>query len=533
MGKQPVMDVESFLGPLTIVSSSDLQRQLHGMFLTVIATLALLSMGNILFSRRRANLPPGPVSWPIVGNLFSLGRFPYKTLRAFGHDLLYLRLGSIPCIVVNSAAMAKELITKHDLQFADRPKRLFSYILLSQRDIIASSHGPLWRHLRMICTSQFFTKKRIQSYEGGRTEEIHGLIKFILEKSRSQDPVINVRFQLRNTSTNIISRMVFNKRLFVEGDDCNAEDAQRYQEIVTMHFASYAIFVISDYIPCLSFITKLQGTHERMHKIADMIHKKLDDILDFKGREQRRKQVPDYEKDFVDLLLETPSHDGVGTLDHVTVRAVVLDMLFAGTETQSTTIEWAMTYLLRHPAVMHRAQAEILSVVGADRPVQESDLERLPFLDAVVKEVLRVQPPAPLGVNHESREPQTVAGYSLPAKTRLMFNIHAIHRDPKVFDNPDDFDPSRFMVSTSTSDQGTASDPHQLMPFGAGRRICPGMPLAMVNMNHILAHLLHCFDWRVPEGEVLDFEERFDGITVPKLRPLLAIATPRKPALLY
>jgi hypothetical protein len=365
----------------------------------------------------------------------------------------------------------------------------------------------------------------------------------------------------------------------VEGGGSNLEDAERYQEILIMHFTSYAIFVISDYIPFLGFITRLQGTKEKMQNIADRIHKKLDEILDLKGREQRRKNLTqeetNCEKDFVDLLLETPSHDGVGTLDHETVRAVVLvrilfvsnsnhssniylpclayniepdhcciltlrkksvklqDMLFAGAETQSTTVEWAMAYLLRHPDVMQRAQAEVDSVVGTERVVRESDLEHLVYLEAVLKEVMRVQPSAPIGLNHESREERRVAGYNLPAKTRLIFNIYAIQRDPSVYERPEEFDPSRFLNASS---EGVHDNVYQLMPFGAGRRICPGMPLANLNMHHTLAHLLHSFDWQLPGGEdprELDMAERFDGITAPKLRPLMTIAKPRKPAFLY
>lgn len=208
------------------------------------------------------------------------------------------------------------------------------------------------------------------------------------------------------------------------------------------------------------------------------------------------------------------------------------DMLFAGAETQSTTLEWAMALLIRHPEVMQRAQSELDTVVGTDRVVSESDLEHLPFLEAVVKEVLRVQPGAPIGVNHESREETVVAGYHLPANTRLIFNIHAIHRDPTVYDRPDDFYPERFLRGGGLQQEGL----FQLMPFGAGRRICPGMSLANINMCHILAHLLHSFDWTLPgdaSPRELDMAERFDGITAPRAHPLLAVAHPRKPAFLY
>jgi hypothetical protein len=186
---------------------------------TAVFVVAVVVLGKCLdqaFQRRR--LPPGPRAWPIFGNMFNLGPLPwsYTILRelALKHgELMYLRMGSIPCIVISSSAMAKEVVVNHDLQFAYRPARLFSTTLCKNKDIAATSYGPSWRHLRMICTSQFFTKKRMSMYEAGRAEEIHSLIKLILRKSTSSESsMVDLPFQLRNTTTNIISRMVFNKR---------------------------------------------------------------------------------------------------------------------------------------------------------------------------------------------------------------------------------------------------------------------------------------------------------------------------------
>lgn len=547
-----MFEVGSKLGSLRQVTLSldglwmlvDKDKMLATAFLVGFLAWAAMILGKfILEGIQRRNLPPGPWAWPIVGSLFSLGPLPYKTLRVLAKkhgELMYLRLGSIQSVVVSSASMAKEVVTNHDLQFAYRPTKLFGKLLFNSKDIVHASNGPAWRHLRMICTSQFFTKKRLASYEATRTFEIHTLMKDILRKSSSEDCVVNLPFQLRNTSTNFISQMVFNKRLFVEGEESNVEDAKRYQKILKIHFSSYAIFVVSDYIPCLRFITKLQGIRGKFQQIADKIHKKMDEIIDINGHERRRidanhKQDADRKKDFVDLLLETTSHDGKGTLDHETVRGVVMDMLFAGAETQSSTLEWAMAFLIRNPGVMKQVQAELDGVVGTERVVQESDLEKLPYLEAVVKEVMRVKPGAPIGINHESREPRQVAGHYLPAKTRLIFNIHAIHRDPSVYDRPDEFDPTRFL-SPGKGNVPTGQELFQLMPYGAGRRICPGMPLAIVNIPHVLAHLVHSFDWSLPAGQdhrELDMTEKFDGVTSPRLHPLHLIPHPRKPAFLY
>ncbi|KAG0591805.1 hypothetical protein M758_1G216800 [Ceratodon purpureus] len=509
---------------------------------TTFLAVTVLVLGKCLMDAfQRKRLPPGPRAWPIFGNMFNLGPLPwsYTFLRELARKhggLMYLRMGSIPCIVISSSSMAKEVVINHDQQFAFRPVRLFSNTLCKCKDI-TTSYGPNWRHLRLICTSQFFTKKRISMYEAGRTEEVHTLIKQILRKSGSrEDSVVDLPFQLKYTTTNIISRMVFNKRLFVEGDECNLQEAKRYQEVISLHFRTYAVFVISDYFPSLSFITDAQGMKEKMQKVVEQIYKALDEIIDFEEHHRRRMDhandpEADRDQDFVDLLLATPSHDGVGTLDHETIRGIVMNMLIAGTETQASTLEWAMAYLLQHPDVMKQAQAELDNVVGTQRIVQESDLEHLPYLGAVIKEVSRMQPGAPMSIYHESREKSRMAGYDLPARTRLIFNIHAINRDPCVYDRPDKFDPSRFLRP-----QGSSHDSFQFMTYGAGRRICPGMPLATLNMAHILAHMLHSFDWKLPgdqDPQDLDMTAKFDGLTAPKKYPLLIIPQPRLPAFLY
>lgn len=231
-------------------------------------------------------------------------------------------------------------------------------------------------------------------------------------------------------------------------------------------------------------------------------------------------------------------------------------MLFAGAETQSTTLEWAMAYLLRAPEVMQRLQTELDNVVGTHRVVQESDLENLPFLEAVVKEIQRLQPGAPLSLQHESRTHCQVGGYNLPPKTRMIMNLHAIHRDPEIYDRPDEFDPTRFLLHPNSSSRGSSSPKLlqrsssflqrsssmqqrsldcTLIPFGCGRRTCPGMPLANLTVPTMLARLLHGFDWRLPEGssaQDLDMSEVF-GVTARRRNPLLAVPHPRPVAYLY
>lgn len=204
---------------------------------------------------------------------------------------------------------------------------------------------------------------------------------------------------------------------------------------------------------------------------------------------------------------------------------LVQDVLAAGTDTTYTVLEWAMTELLRHPQVMAKLQNELRST-GRKRSdiIVPDEYEKIPYLEAVIKETLRVHPPVPLLVPREARNDVNIMGYDIVAKTMVIVNAWAIGRDPTLWDEPDEFRPERFLNS-SVDIRG---HDFQLIPFGAGRRSCPGISFAMVTNEIALANLLHKFNWELPNGMKrgdLDMTET-TGSTIHKKEPLLAIATP-------
>ena len=208
------------------------------------------------------------------------------------------------------------------------------------------------------------------------------------------------------------------------------------------------------------------------------------------------------------------------------------DLLVAGTDPSASTIEWAITELIRNPDIMHRAQAELDSVVGSDKLVQESDLENLPFLQAILKETFRLHTAVPLNFPRVCNQPFTLAGYSFPAKTQLFLNQWAIHRDPSIYERPEEFIPDRFVNHPEITTMGAN---YQLLPFGTGRRMCLGQPLAVQAITILLAHLVHSFDWSLRPGEDpkdLDMSETF-GVSAARRSPLIVIPTPRPSAALY
>lgn len=197
-------------------------------------------------------------------------------------------------------------------------------------------------------------------------------------------------------------------------------------------------------------------------------------------------------------------------------------MIVNGTETSSNTVEFIMAELLNKPHIACKAQEELDTVVGKDNTVEEWHISKLPYLQAIVKESLRLHPPAPLLVPRCPSEDSTIGGFRIPRGSRVYINIWAIHRDPTLWENPTDFYPERF-VNREMDYNGTD---FSYLPFGSGKRMCAGMAMAERMVMYLLATLLHSFDWELPEGEELDLSEKF-GIVMKKKVPLIAIPTTR------
>ncbi|KAJ0939012.1 putative cytochrome P450 [Helianthus annuus] len=202
------------------------------------------------------------------------------------------------------------------------------------------------------------------------------------------------------------------------------------------------------------------------------------------------------------------------------IRSFVLVLLAAGSDTSAGTMEWVMSLLLNHPQVLKKAQNEIDSVIGKNRLVDESDIPNLPYLRCIINETLRLYPAGPLLVPHEASSDCVVGGYNVPRGTMLIVNQWAIHHDPKVWDEPETFKPERFEGLEGTRDG------FKLLPFGSGRRSCPGEGLAVRMLGMTLGSIIQCFDWERTSEELVDMTEG-PGLTMPKAIPLVAKCKPR------
>ncbi|XP_057843597.2 flavonoid 3',5'-hydroxylase [Cryptomeria japonica] len=319
--------------------------------------------------------------------------------------------------------------------------------------------------------------------------------------------------------------MVASKRFSPDLAPEDFKEAQQIKELIEETFLLAGSFDIGYYLPFLKWID-LHGivfAMKNLHKKRELFMKKL--LHDH--REKRGLRAPD----LIDVLISATDNLEIQSDNNDdVVKATALSMINAGTETSAVTIEWALSALMNHPDILWKAHQELDTHVGQDRLMDESDIPNLKYLQAIVKETLRLYPAGPLLLPHESTKACTVGGFLVPAGTQLLVNVWAIQRDAALWERPTEFDPDRFL--NSGKEINVKGHDFELIPFGSGRRICPGMSLALIVVTYTLGRLLQSFEWFAPVGTVIDMTEGL-GLSMPKLIPLEAIIKPRLPLHLY
>ncbi|XP_050223182.1 cytochrome P450 71AP13-like [Mercurialis annua] len=480
---------------------------------------ALLMKFVLKKNQRKKNLPPSPKTLPIIGNLHQVGiHNPHIALHSQAQKygpIMFLQLGEIPTVVISSARLAKEVLKTHDLVLASRPQ-LFSakYLFYDCSDIAFAPYGAYWRNVRKLCILELLSAKRVLSFSYVREEEVARLVSRIAESSSSG--ITNVSKIVGLYANDVLCRVALG-RDFSQGGEY---DQHGFQKMLDDYQALLGGFSLGDYFPSMEFVHSLTGMKRRLLHTFRRFDEFFDEVI---KEHQNSEGKQEERKDLVDVLLDIQkngSSDMPLTMDNI--KAVILDMFAAGTDTTFITLDWAMTELIMNPTAMAKAQAEIQNIVGERRVVLESDLPKLNYMKAIIKEVFRLHPPVPVLLPRESMEDVIIDGYDIPAKTRIYVNAWAMGRDPEVWENPEIFKPERFMGS-SIDFKGQE---FELIPFGAGRRSCPAITFGIATVELALAQLLHSFDWELPPGvkaQDIDNTEAF-GISMHRVVPLHAIA---------
>ncbi|XP_061342116.1 cytochrome P450 CYP736A12-like isoform X2 [Gastrolobium bilobum] len=470
--------------------------------------------------------PPGPKSLPIIGNLHMLGNLPHRTLQALARKygpIMSLKLGHVPTIVVSSPETAELFLKTHDTVFASRPKiQASEYMFYGGKGLGLAQYGSYWRNMRKLCTLQLLSASKVEMFAPLRSEELGQFLRS-LEKASASREVVDISELVGELIANITYKMVLG---------CNKDDRFDLKGLIGEAMKLAGTFNLADFLPWLS-IFDLQGLASRMKKTSKVFDQVVEQIItDHEHPSDNEKKDP-HDKDFVDIFLslmhqsmDNPQDEQKQVIDRTNIKAIILDMIGGALDSSTAAIEWALSELLRHPRVMKRLQHELENVVGLNKQVVETDLEKLPYLNMVVKETLRLYPPGPLLAPRECLKDVVIDGYYIKKKTRIIINAWAIGRDPKVWShNADVFYPERFV----NSNVDLRGQDFQLIPFGSGRRGCPGILLGLTTIRLVLAQLVHCFSWELPLGlpsDNLDMTERF-GLSMPRNEHLLAVPTYR------
>ncbi|MCL7039080.1 hypothetical protein MKW94_030590 [Papaver nudicaule] len=474
---------------------------------------------------------------PIMGHLhlFNDSELTHRKLGLMADTygpVFGIRFGSHKTLVVSDWEIVKECFTTNDKLFSNRPGTLSIKLMFYDADSIGyAPYGAYWRDLRKISTLKLLSNHRIDTIKHLRTSEVESCFELLYnqwrngEKRGGKEAFASVGMDswLGDLTFNVVARIVAGKKNFSANGDVGA---QRYKAAMDEAMRLMRFFAFSDVIPSLSWLDSLRGLVGDMKKCAS----EIDAVMATWVEEHRAKRISgndsELEHDFIDVCLDIMEHSSLpGTDPDLVVKSTCLDMILGGSDTTTVTLTWAMSLLLNHPQVLQKAKEELDTQIGKTRQVDDSDIPNLPYIQAIIKETMRLYPAGPL-IERRTMEDCEVGGYHVQAGTRLIVNVWKMQRDGSVYkDDPLEFRPDRFLTCNAGVD--LKGQHYELIPFGAGRRICPGVSFAVQLMHLVLARLLHEFDITTvgPEAKV-DMAES-GGLLCCKIMPLEVLIKPR------
>ncbi|XP_024542442.1 cytochrome P450 71A1-like [Selaginella moellendorffii] len=460
--------------------------ELLQLVLVGLLSLVLYKLVGILLFKNNGSRPPSPgFCVPILGHLPLLGNLPHISLlnlsRKFG-GLMHLKLGQVDTLVISCPDAARELLKFQDIATSSRPAissaRYFGY---GGAGLAWAPYGEHWRSIRKLCTLELLTAKRVEFFQPIRKQETRIFLRELLAMAE-EGREVDLSTMIKDVTFNTIAKMVMSKS-YSAGSATSKEEMEEalfFNRAITRAFELGGSMHIGDFVPWLGWMdTQVAKIEEVQHRIDLFLQKEID---------THRKNFGGQPKDFIDLMMST------GELTDASLKAVSLDMIAAGTDTSAVLIEWAMAELIKNPEFMDKARKELKQVIGDGKLMEDEDISRLEFLQAIVKETFRLHPPVPLLLPHESIESFRAGGYTFPARTRILINAYAIGRDKSTWRDASRFDPDRFLGSCVD----VKGQHFELLPFGAGRRGCPGIHLGLTTVYYILGNLVHAFDWICP-----------------------------------
>ncbi|KAG5606469.1 hypothetical protein H5410_027961 [Solanum commersonii] len=508
-----------------------------------ISFLSFFYLRKLFFAVHTQNrgVPEPTGAWPIIGHLHLLNgsQMPHKIFgqmaEKYGH-IFQLKLGVNQVVIVSDHKIAKECFTTNDRAFANRPKSIASEILGYNYAMFGlGPYGPYWREIRKIVTIEFLSARRIKMLKHVREFEVKLAVRetyeYWLKNNSSSNLNGAVKMEMKEWFGNLIMNTMVKMLFGVQYTDKEDEERSKAQKAIRRFLELFGVFVVADFLPYLRWLD-IGGHEKAMKETAKEMDFIIEDWLaEHKRKRKLRGNKCGDEDDFMDVMLSICEDKDLHGFDADTIiKATCVVMLLAGVDTTVVTLTWTLSLLLNNYQSLKKAKDELDTHIGKNRCVQESDIKNLIYLQAIVKESFRLYPATPLSLPHESIEDCVVSGYNILKGTRLVLNISKLHYDPEIWPNPHEFKPESFL--TTHKDVDVRGNHFELIPFGSGRRMCPGVSLALQVVQYVLAVLLQGFEIKRPSDEAIDMSESF-GLTILKASPLEVHLTPRLNSYLY
>ncbi|CAL1405029.1 unnamed protein product [Linum trigynum] len=496
------------------------------LLLVVVPLLLLLSIKQINTKKRTKKkkkkdlpLPPGPKPWPLIGNIPHMTRKVHITMTQFAKShgpLISLKLGAQVIVVASSPAAAAEILKTHDRILSARYASNSNPFKLSDIDrmaiVSATTCNDSWKSLRALCRTELFSGRAIESQSALRERKVCEMVGLLAAR---EGKVVDVGEIVFTTVFNSLCNLFFSEDLLVLEDRKGKACGLKSHVSKLMELAATPNIV--DFYPVLELFDP-QGLKKKMTKAVTKMFSVWESYIKERREILESRSHGDAPKgDFLDVFISNG-------FDDQKINWLFLELLTAGTETTTTTVEWAMAELLKNGKEMKKVREELKREIGGNS-ITESNVSPLTFLNACIKETFRLHPPAPFLIPHCAQETCEIMNYRIPKDSQVMVNLWAIGRDPSVWEDPLSFKPERFIRKRSSTIVDFKGLHFELLPFGSGRRVCPGLPMTVKQLPLILASLIKGFDWTLPDVDgptKLDMAEKF-GITLQKEQPLLLV----------